>query len=103
MPHSPVRLALLVLLPATSAALALAALSLAYWRTLVRGLRERHPVLWSRLGGRVGAFLRAGGHYALNDADLAAAGRLHVVTGRAGVGVLLLGLAVWLLLARPWR
>jgi len=105
MPHSPVRLAWLLLLPAASAALSLAALSLAYRRTLVRGLRERHPALWSRLGARVGPFLRAGGHYELNDADLAAAGRLHLVTWRAavGLGVLLLGLAAWLLLARPWR
>src|SRR5688500_18168617 len=102
MPHSPVRLAWLVLLPAASDALSLGALSLAYRRTLVRGLRERHPALWSRLGGRVGPFLRAGGHYELNDADLAAAGRLHGVTWRAAGGVLLLGLVVWLLLARPW-
>lgn len=116
MPHSPLRLAVVVLVPAALAALVLAALSLAYRRALVRGLRERHPVVWATLGGpgqgaaprtpgarRVARFVRAGGHFSLNDADLAAAGRLHLVTSRAAAGVLLLGVAVWLLLARASR
>ena len=99
-----------------AAALALAALARIYRRTLVRGLRSRHPAAWEALerpgegdvpwspaSRRLGAFLRAGGHYRLNDADLAAAGRLHLVTGRSGAGLLLLlvlALGAWLL-ARP--
>jgi hypothetical protein len=51
----------------------------------------------------VAAFLRAGGHYRLNDADLAAAGRLHLVTARSSAAFLLLllvSVGAWLLLAR---
>jgi len=78
----------------------LGALSVAYRRTLVRLLRERHEALWEELGRppaselpwdrgarRLRAFLRAGRHYALNDADVAAAGRLLVVTERAAAAL----------------
>ena len=95
------------------AALALGALSRIYRRTLVRGLRLRHPDAWEALARpgergppwspgsrRLAAFVRAGGHYRLNDADLAAAGRLHLVTGRSSallLIVLLAGAGAWLL------
>jgi len=89
---------------------ALAALCAAYRHALVRGLRDRHPRLWEELAlaaplglstprsaWRLSAFLRAGRHYTLNDADLAAAGRLYVVTSRT-LAVLVIATAVGLLL-----
>jgi len=84
------------------AALLLGALCAAYRYTLVRGLRDRHPSLWDELGRpaplglpraaaarRLGAFLRSGRYYTVNDADVAAAARLYVVT-RRGLGALVL-------------
>ena len=66
---------------------------------LLRRLRERHPPRSGRSsraragraapfagGRRVARFLRAGQHYTVNDADLAAAGQLRVVTWRAARG-----------------
>jgi hypothetical protein len=99
------------LVTAGAAALtALAALCVAYRAALVRGLRERHPALWEELGRptplgvpgptgrRLGAFLRAERYYTLNDADLAAAARLYVVTRRALTAAVALGAVGWLLL-----
>jgi len=77
----------------------------------VRMLRERYPDVWeelarpaplarpwSRSARRLAAFLRAGRHYGLNDADVAAAGRLCVVTGRAAIVLGMVGsVVVWLL------
>lgn len=99
------------------AALALGALSLGYRRTLVRGLRTRHAAAWQALerpgeravpwepgNRRLAAFVRAGGHYRLNDADLAAAGRLHLVTARSSAVlavVLLASVGGWLLVTPP--
>jgi hypothetical protein len=99
-----------VALVAAGAAGVLAALHAAYRRTVVRLLRDRHPQVWEQLGRpapvaplwgrsarRLAAFLRAGRHYGLNDADVAAAGRLCVVTGRAAMMAGMFGaMAVWL-------
>lgn len=106
-------LAAVLLVAALLAALVLGGLSLAYRRALVRGLRERHPALWAELAGasgrgapftpggrRLARFLRAGRHYAVNDADLAAAARLYLVTGRVAAAVALLGVGLGVLLAR---
>jgi hypothetical protein len=89
---------------------ALAALCAAYRYALVRGIRDRHPRLWEELARpvplglptprsawRLSAFVRAGRHYTLNDADLAAAGRLYVVTSRT-LAALVIATAVGLLL-----
>jgi len=88
----------------------LAALCAAYRYALVRGIRDRHPLLWEELARpaplgfptprsarRLSAFLRAGRHYTLNDADLAAAGRLYVVTSRT-LAALVIATAAGLLL-----
>jgi hypothetical protein len=100
--------ALLVALGVAAAALAIA--TVAYRRLFVRLLRERHAPLWEELGRpeplivpwahaarRLRAFLRAGRHYTLNDADVAAAGRLHVVTARALAALISAAAAVWFL------
>jgi hypothetical protein len=96
--------AVAVALVAAGAVCVLTALHVAYRRTLLRMLRDRHPDVWEELARpgwpewpwsasarRVAAFLRAGRHYALNDADLAAAGRLCLVTGRAAAVVAVVG------------
>ena len=113
MPPAPPALAAVLLVAALLAALSLAGLSLAYRRALVRGLRERHPALWAELAGasgratpftpggrRLARFLRAGRHYSLNDADLAAAGRLYLVTGRVAAAAALVNVGLWVVLAR---
>jgi len=99
-----------VSLVAAGAAGVLVALHAAYRRTLVRLLRDRHHDVWEQLARpaplappwrrsarRLAAFLRAGQHYRLNDADLAAAGRLCVVTARAAVAAGLAVIVVWFL------
>jgi hypothetical protein len=99
-----------VLAVAGLGACALAALSLAYRRTLVRLLRERHTAVWAELGhpaplaapARAGAralaaFLRAGRHYTLNDTDVAAAGRLYAVTARGALLLATVAAAIWIL------
>jgi hypothetical protein len=90
-----------------TAALLLGALCLSYRYTLLRGLRARHPSLWDELGRpaplelprrgashRLGAFLRSGRYYTVNDADVAAAARLYVVTRRVLGALVLAGAAV---------
>ena len=92
---------------AVAVAVALGALCVSYRRLLLRGLRDRHPVLWDELGRpaplgvptadarrRLGAFLRSGRYYTINDADVAAAARLYVVTRRALAALVLAGVAV---------
>ena len=89
-----------------AAALLLGALCLSYRYTLLRGLRDRHPSLWDELGRpaplglpgpgaarRLSAFLRSGRYYAVNDADVAAAARLYVVTRRVLGALVLAGVA----------
>jgi len=113
MPPTPPAIAAVLLVAALLAALFLGGLSLAYRRAVVRGLRERHPALWAELAGtsgrgapftpggrRLARFLRAGRHFSVNDADLAAAGRLYLVTGRVAAAVAMVGVGLGVLLAR---
>jgi hypothetical protein len=95
-----------------AAAVVLGALCVSYRYALLRGLRDRHPSLWDELGRpaplgpptprsgrRLGAFLRSGRYYTVNDADLAAAARLYVVTRRVLGALFVAGVAFAVLCA----